>query len=117
MLFVRRTRASKSLAASNTPKLARLFSIRELALDVTFSSGEELSFFLPFFVGEEGGLGRLDETGTTMRPVAPQLKREGSRRLPKEEEGKHVATPEGELLSTGVRLRFEGLGVTAGRGV
>jgi len=94
-----------------------LFSIRELALDVTFSSGEELSFFLPFFVGEEGGLGRLDETGTTMRPVAPQLKREGSRRLPKEEEGKHVATPEGELLSTGVRLRFEGLGVTAGRGV
>jgi len=118
MLFVRRTRASKSLAASNTPTLVRLPSVREVASDMPsfWSLGDVISFFLPAFEGDEGGLGKLDEAGTTMRPVAPQLKREGSRRLPGEEEGIHVTMPVGELLRTGVRLRFEGLGLTVGSG-
>lgn len=74
----------------------------------------ESSLFLPTFEGEEGGLGRLDGRETTMRPVAPQLKREGSRRLPGEE---GIATvPEGESVRTGVRARFEGVGLIDGRG-
>lgn len=90
-----------------------------MALDMPFFwflVGEhgESSFFLPSFEGEEGGLGRLDGSGTTMRPVAPQLKREGSRRLPGE--GGIAAVPEGEPVRTGVRARFEGVGLTVGRG-
>lgn len=120
MLFVRRTRASKSLAASKTPTLVRLAGV-EVTLDMLFfwsSVGEhgESSLFLPFFEGEEGGLGRLGGSGSTMRPVAPQLKREGSRRLPGEEGATHAFVPEGEPVSTGVRERFEGLGLTVGRG-
>lgn len=90
-----------------------------LALDMLcfwFLIGEhgESSLFLPTFEGEDGGLGRLDGSGTTMRPVAPQLKREGSRRLPGE--GGIATVPEGELVRTGVRVRFEGVGLTVGRG-
>lgn len=75
---------------------------------------EESSLFLPTFEGEEGGLGKLDGRGTTVRPVAPQLKREGSRRLPGEE---GIATvPEGEPGCTRVRAHFEGVGLIVGRG-
>lgn len=118
ILFVRRTRASKSLASSNTPTLVRLPSVGEVAIDKLFFRslvGEpgECSCFLPSLQGDEGGLGRL-KAGTTMRPVAPQLRRDGSRRLPGEE-GTHVTIPEGEALRTRVRPRFEGLWLTAGR--
>lgn len=75
---------------------------------------EESSLFLPIFEGEEGGLGKLDGRGTTVRPVAPQLKREGSRRLPGE--GGIATVPEGESGRTGVRAHFEGVGLIVGRG-
>lgn len=74
----------------------------------------ESSLFLPTFEGEEGGLGRLDGRGTTMRPVAPQLKREGSRKLPGE--GGNATVPKGESVHTGVRVRFEGVRLIVGRG-
>lgn len=116
MLFMRRTSASISPAASNTPILVRLPRIGEVASDMMLLVGEhgESSFSLPSFEGVEGGLGRLDGRGTTMRPVAPQLKREGSRRLPGE--GGMAAVPEDELVRTGVRAHFEGVGLIVGRG-
>ncbi|KAG2737896.1 hypothetical protein P692DRAFT_20823559 [Suillus brevipes Sb2] len=52
-------------------------SAGEVALDIRLLVGEhrESSLFLPTLEGEEGGLGRLDGRGTTIRP---------SRRLPEE---------------------------------
>jgi len=114
--FMCRTCASKSPAASSIPILARFPMIGEAALDILLLVGEhgESSLFLPTFEGEEGGLGRFDGREITVRPVAPQLKREGSRRLPGE--GGIVTVPEGESGRTGVRVRFEGVGLIVGRG-
>lgn len=87
-----------------------------MALDMLLLVSEhgESSLFPPTFEGEEGGLGRLEGRGITMRPVAPQLKREGSRRLPGE--GGITTVPEGESVRTGVRARFEEVGLVVGRG-
>lgn len=96
--------------------LVRLPRTGEVALEMRLLVGEhgESSLFLPTLEGEEGGLGRLDGRGTTIRPVAPQLKREGSRRLPGE--GGAATVLKGESVRTGVRVRFEGVRLIGGRG-
>jgi hypothetical protein len=81
-------------------------SAGEVALDIRLLVGEhrESSLFLPTLEGEEGGLGRLDGRGTTIRP---------SRRLP--EEGGAATVLKGESVRTGVRVRFEGVRLIGGR--